>query len=801
MTLTADRPRRADRRMPAVPGSGARGPRRRRGGRDRGRLPGRTGRSPARARSGPGSSSIVERQGAGRPRRRRSSPASGPGEFFGELSVLDGGPRVAQVDRRGPTRCLAIASWDFERVLREEPGVALAVLRVVAAPAPRGHRGPPDLRSSGRRPTVARPCRPRVRSRSCSRTSRGRRASSTPSARPPGARSSSATAALIRAALAAHGGVRGSAPKATRSSRRSRIRSRAVATVVDTQRALAAEPWPDGTRRSGCGWGSTGAWGSSTPTAATSAATSIGRHASPRPATAARSCCPRPPPTSSTGRLPDGVRLRPLGAHRLKDLQPERIDQLVVAGLHEDFPPIRSLDARPNNLPVELTPFVGRERELDELRALLETTAAVTLTGPGGTGKSRLALQLAAAVADRFPDGTWFVPLAAVSDAALVPRRDRRDDRHRRGPGPRPRGRHRVRARRAQRALLVLDNLEQLARRRRPTSPSSCAGCRSSASSRRAARRSASTASRSTRCPGSRPRWTSTGSRRSSASGCRRAPRQTPRRSWRSSPSACSSPAPAPSARGSAVTDANAGDVAAIVAHLGGVPLAIELAAARLRFLTPAAIHERLEGRLDITGAGAADVPERQRSLRGAIAWSYDLLEAPERRLFERLSVFIGGFDLVRAEAVAGAAAGDGPDQGDGATAAVDVLDALASLVDHSLVAERRGGRGAPVLVARADPGVRAGTARCVRRTPRRSGNVTPARTSRWRKRWRRSSPATASGPRSTTSSASMRTCARRSTGATAGATRRSRSGSRSPSGGCGRSAATCARRGPASRR
>jgi tetratricopeptide (TPR) repeat protein len=123
---------------------------------------------------------------------------------------------------------------------------------------------------------------------------------------------------------------------------------------------------------------------------------------------------------------------------------------------------------------------------------------------------------------------------------------------------------------------------------------------------------------------------------------------------------------------GFTVTAANADDVAAIVAHLGGVPLAIELAAARLRFLTPAAIHERLEGRLDLPGSGAADVPERQRSLRGAIMWSHELLDAPVRELFERLAVFVGGFDLARAEAVAGGGA--------------DVLDGLSSLVDQSLV-------------------------------------------------------------------------------------------------------------------
>ena len=157
---------------------------------------------------------------------------------------------------------------------------------------------------------------------------------------------------------------------------------------------------------------------------------------------------------------------------------------------------------------------------------------------------------------------------------------------------------------------------------------------------------------------------------------------------------------------GFAITAANAADVAAIVAHLGGVPLAIELAAARLRFLTPAAIHERLEGRLDLPGAGAADVPERQRSLRGAIVWSHDLLDRPSRHLFERLAVFVDGFDLARAEAVA---AGD--------------ADARRRRARRAVVArrpeprpERRGGRRAAVLDAGADPRVRARAPRRVRR-------------------------------------------------------------------------------------
>ena len=120
------------------------------------------------------------------------------------------------------------------------------------------------------------------------------------------------------------------------------------------------------------------------------------------------------------GALPDGLRLADLGRHRLKDLQPERLCQVEADGLPATFPPIRSLDAHPNNLPTQLTTFVGREREIAEAAALLEQTRLLSLTGPGGTGKTRLSLQLAATVAERYPDGVFFVALEPVRDPALV---------------------------------------------------------------------------------------------------------------------------------------------------------------------------------------------------------------------------------------------------------------------------------------------------------------------------------------------------------------------------------------------
>ncbi len=367
--------------------------------------------------------------------------------------------------------------------------------------------------------------------------------------------------------------------------------------------------------------------------------------------------------------------MRQLGAHRLKDLRPERIAQLVIEGLPADFPPIRSLDARPNNLPVELTSFVGRERELDEVRALLASSRLVTLTGPGGTGKTRLALQVAASLADQYPDGTWFVPLGSVADTGLVIPAIARAM----GVGDDP-SRSPIDVLAAElapkQALLVVDNLEQVRG----------AGSDLGELLRRAGKiRILATSRAPLRISGEQeypvpglptpPDLDRLGplerEQLPAALRAREPEALAGFESVRLFVARGSSVKP-----GFAITRANAGDVAAIVAHLGGVPLAIELAAARIRFLTPAAIHERLEGRLDLPGAGAADVPERQRSLRGAIMWSHELLDPPDCRLFERLGVFMGGFDLPRAEAVAGPAA----DLGE------DVLDGLASLVDQSLV-------------------------------------------------------------------------------------------------------------------
>jgi predicted ATPase/class 3 adenylate cyclase len=355
--------------------------------------------------------------------------------------------------------------------------------------------------------------------------------------------------------------------------------------------------------------------------------------------------------------LPAGVTLRDLGEHRFKDLgRPERVLQLVIAGLPAEFPPIRSLNAVPNNLPMQVTSFVGREREIAEGVKLFQQARVLTLTGPGGTGKTRLSLQIAAQVADRFPGGVTFVALAPISDPDLVapaiveglhleagntPARDRL-----------------LQHFRDRQALLVMDNFEQVL----------------AAATLVAELIHAS--------PGLRVIASSRGPLRISGEQEMPVP-----------PLALPDPG-APAARvsqyeavrlfieravavkpGFELTDENAPAVAEICARLDGLPLAIELAAARIKLLPPAAILTRLQSRLGLLQSGARDLPDRQKTLRGAIAWSHDLLDEPGRRLFARLAVFAGGGVLDDVEAICG-----GPDLG------VDVLDGLEALVDQSLV-------------------------------------------------------------------------------------------------------------------
>jgi predicted ATPase/class 3 adenylate cyclase len=367
------------------------------------------------------------------------------------------------------------------------------------------------------------------------------------------------------------------------------------------------------------------------------------------------------------GSLPEGVVLQELGPHRLKDLgDPVHLYQLTAPGLAADFPPLRSLEAVPNNLPTELTSFVGREDELAQGVELLAGTRLLTLTGPGGTGKTRLGLQIAAEVTDDFADGVWFVALAPISVAELVPTTVLKalDVPETVGVSARERLLDHLADREL---LLVLDNFEQIldaaalvADILRATS-----GVKVLATSRAplhvSGEQEMPVPPLDVPDPDRLPALNALSEYESIALFVQRAAAVKP---------------------GFVVTDDNAAAVAAICAQLDGLPLAIELAAARIKLLSPEAILSRLEGRLALLSGGARDLPERQQTLRGAIDWSYDLLDDDARRLFNRLSVFVGGCTVEHAEGVCA-----------DAELGLDVLDGMALLLDHSLLrqTEREG--------------------------------------------------------------------------------------------------------------
>ena len=368
--------------------------------------------------------------------------------------------------------------------------------------------------------------------------------------------------------------------------------------------------------------------------------------------------------------------LRDLGEHRLKDLlAPERLAQVVAVDLRSEFPPLHSIDARPNNLPTQLTSFVGRRDELEEALRLLRGSRVLTLTGPGGIGKTRLSLQIAAAAADDFPDGVWFVPLEPVRERELVAPTIARTigvtDKANRsvidgiaealGDGQ---------------VLFVLDNFEQVIDAA-PVLPEMLArspGLRILVSSRTALR---VYGEQEFAVPGlptpPDPSRLPELERLNLPAELRTVTAAT----LEGFESAQLFVARARSVRPAfELTDANAPAVGRITARLHGMPLAIELAAARVKLLSPEQIAARLEDHLALLTSGSRDLPERQQTLRGAIAWSYDLLEPGTRRLLNRLAVFVGGCELDVADRVCGPASEVG----------IDVLDGVATLVDQSLL-------------------------------------------------------------------------------------------------------------------
>jgi predicted ATPase/class 3 adenylate cyclase len=360
--------------------------------------------------------------------------------------------------------------------------------------------------------------------------------------------------------------------------------------------------------------------------------------------------------------LAAGASLRDLGSHRLKDLQqPEHLFQLLHPSLPAEFPPLRSLEAFAHNLPAQLTSFIGREAAIAEVKQFLATTRLLTLTGSGGCGKTRLALQVAADLLEVYADGVWLVELAALGDPALVPQAVATALGVREQPG-RPLTATLTDYLRPKSLLLILDNCEHLLAACAQLADAllrSCPRLRMLASSREAL---GIGGEQTYRVPSL------------SLPDARHLPPLERLRDFEAvqlfSDRARLSQATF------ALTPANAPAVAQVCQRLDGIPLAIELAAARVKALPVEKLNERLDDMFRLLTGGSRTALPRQQTLRALIDWSYDLLTPSERALLRRLSVFAGGWTLEAAEAVG---VGEGVE-------AWEVLDLLTALVEKSLV-------------------------------------------------------------------------------------------------------------------
>jgi predicted ATPase/class 3 adenylate cyclase len=473
--------------------------------------------------------------------------------------------------------------------------------------------------------------------------------------------------ALIRSALAAHDGsevdTQGDAFFAVFSSPRA-----CVAAVLQMQQAFAAHAWPGGERvrvRMGihCGEAertATGLVGLEVHRAARVAAVAYGGQVLVSEAAAAL----------VRDGLPPGAALADLGTHRLKDLgRLERIFQLHAAGLRAQFPPPRSLGnpVLPNNLPAQLSSFIGRQREVTEVRALVESARLVTLTGAGGCGKTRLGLQVAVELLDGSGDGVWLVELAAVTDQDAVAPAISQALRLA-GQPARPALETLLDALALQDVLIMVDNCEHLIGGCAKTAEAivrRCPKVHLLATSREPLGIGGETIYRvpSMSLPGPEDSGFAPGSYDAVMLFADRA-----------------------RAHGVALSaDEQAGPlVVSVCRRLDGMPLAIELAAARLRSMSLSELHARLDQRFRLLTGGSRTALKRQQTLRATVGWSYSLLTGAEQVLLARLSAFAGGFDLDAAEAVCGS----------GDLDVLDVADLLGSLVDKSLVVAEPAGTG-----------------------------------------------------------------------------------------------------------
>ncbi len=445
----------------------------------------------------------------------------------------------------------------------------------------------------------------------------------------------------------------------------------AISAAVDAQRALASHPWPEGAAvrvRMGLHTGE--------PSLTSEGYVGLDVHRAARIMSAGHGGQVL---LSQTTRdlvehdLPGGVSLQDLGAHRLKDLQHKsHLFQLVMVGLPADFPPPKTLDSHPNNLPIQPTSLIGREKEVATVQHLLrrEDVRLLTLTGPGGIGKTRLGLQVAAELADQYPDGVFLVSLAPVSESAqVVPAITQTLGISE--AGGQPLLALLKTALKDKHLLLLLDNFEQVITAAVQVAEllTACPKLKIIVTSRVVLH--VQTEHEFAVPPLSLPD-----------------PKRLPDLGALSQYEAVAlfiQRAQAVKAN-FAVTNANAPAVAAICARLDGLPLAIELAAARAKFFAPSALLSRLEQGLAMLTGGARDLPVRQQTLQGTIAWSYDLLTPEQQQLFRRLAVFVNGCTWEAAEVVCRAA---GELEG-------DVLDGLLSLVDKSLLRQEESAEGEP---------------------------------------------------------------------------------------------------------
>jgi predicted ATPase len=353
------------------------------------------------------------------------------------------------------------------------------------------------------------------------------------------------------------------------------------------------------------------------------------------------------------------VSLRDLGELRLRDmLRPENIYQLVIPGLSADFPPINALDVPRHNLPAQMTSFIGRHAEIADIRSVLRKQRLVTLTGSGGAGKTRLSLEVAASSMNEFPAGAWLIELAPVADPALVAHTmlsvlNLREERQRTALETL------IDYLRPKTILLVLDNCEHLIDACAQICDALLLACPSLhilATSRESLGIAGELGYRipSLDVPD---------------------PTQLPAReelekvdSIRLFVERAVTAKP-----GFVLTEDNASFIARICSRLDGIPLAIELAASRVKVLAPGEIARRLDDRFRLLTGGSRTSLPRHQTLRAMMDWSYSLLSEDEKALFRRLSVFAGGWTLEAAEAVC---------EGGGSP----VLDLLTRLVDKSLV-------------------------------------------------------------------------------------------------------------------